>query len=155
VEPKKVETVEETFARIFRTPAKRKELGPPKEPSSPSAPPPALTREDLAVPPEEKQALAEAMEIVRTWLVLANGALTIAMFIIKHRELMDAAQHAQFLALLNKTMDTMRPFEGVVQSVTRYCAKLQQLKIGIDSAYDAVEDYEFQREIKNELLLLG
>ena len=153
MEPKKVETVEETFARIFRTPAKtssQTELVLTRP-----APPRALTREDLAVPEEEKQALAAAMEIVRTWLVLADGALTIAAFIIKNRELMDAAQHKQFVGLLNKTMDAMRPFEGVVAAVTRYTAKLQLLKIGIDRAYDAAEDYEFQREIKNELLLLG
>jgi hypothetical protein len=58
------------------------------------------------------------------------------------------------LAVLNKILDCMQPFEGVVNAVARYCLKLQGAQLGIERVYDHAENIQFGREIRTELDLM-
>jgi hypothetical protein len=67
----------------------------------------------------------------------------------------DAPTKKIALEMLNHTLDAMKPFDGVVSAVAKYCLKLQGAQLSIDRTFDLIEDIQFSRELADELALMA
>ena len=56
---------------------------------------------------------------------------------------------------VNKVLDTIEPLSKTVNGCITYAAKLALLEMSIIRVYDAVDDWNFARELRTELSLLG
>jgi hypothetical protein len=150
---RKIENVEEVFARLFGTRQRRRtpeSLAEVVHRTVEAARPPV----DLKVTPctwtkEDSEVLEK---ILFLWGTGASYALDLYAQLAKVGKKSCPPQvWKEAVDAINKILDVIEPLSDIVNKCVEWMAKLSALEMGIVRCYDAANDYAFAREVRRQL----
>lgn len=174
---KKPERIQDVINRVFRPPVERASLSLCHEP-----PPCVLSNDDkvllcsvvklwlngadlactfadmLVAADQKPEAIAKAMwSIDRMLEKLPPGEearkLADMRGILARQRTLPEAEMNKAVQTLNQLIDAISPFTPVVEKLTKYCAKLGLAELAVEKAFDAIEDFQFARDVRSQLAL--
>ena len=129
------ETVRNTLDRLVQAPTRRA----PFPTSDPPQIEPLFTERQRAI-------VTEAMKI---WMLGAGLACSFSDLLLQTE-----AVSPEAVRTLNGLLDAIKPFDPLIETMTKYCGKLQLAQLGIENVFDVADDFRFMRDIKDELRVL-
>ena len=174
---KKPERIQDVINRVFRPPVERASLNLRHE-----APPCVLSNDDkallcsvvklwlngadlactfadmLVAADQKPEAIAKAMwSIDRMLEKLPPGEearkLADMRGILARQRTLPEAEMNKAVQTLNQLIDAISPFTPIIEKVTKYCGKLQLAELQVEKAFDAIEDFQFARDVRSQLAL--